>query len=495
MDSLPQEENDLVKLFQNIVNLDRVELLVNIARLSVNYVPEWDTEKLRLLLKQAVIEEILKTDCDKIFYGTCLDETKVAINNWGNVETGYPCCILGCRFIGDRHRNYVLHLKKNHLNLKHVLCNFMRTCRRNFSSIDSLIKHVKETHSSNRAEYNVNIPSTSSSSVINIPCKCDLCSGRNFENIKELMMHFNTFHFQQWRQCIFLGCDVSFGSGSTSRHHFRLKHKYTGDMQLKRRHLVSSDQGTAQIDVGSLQSISTPSHGEHPPEPTDEYDADELDLLENDEDELEELDEEYFLDYYSDFMNRLSNFKFIPQSTVQDIASEYISNTRKSLESRKVSLKKSLNSLTGISQEEKDKIIEDLENDTFLNAQVQLGTEYKRLKYVKENKNYVAPEEITLNKEEVRLGAKKDVYHYIPLVSSIKTLLQDDSFNKMIALNNRAPQDDKIVDLKDGSVYKSSTFFQGSPDAFSILLYSDAVELKGLHNDKCSKNLEISGEG
>ena len=128
-----------------------------------------------------------------------------------------------------------------------------------------------------------------------------------------------------------------------------------------------------------------------------------------------------------------------------------------------------------------------------MNAQVQLGTEYKRLKYVKENKNYVAPEEITLNKEEVRLGSKKDAYHYIPLVSSIKTLLQDDSFNKMIALNNRAPQDDKIVDLKDGSVYKTSTFFQGSPDAFSILLYSDAVELKELHNDKFSKNLEISG--
>ena len=251
---------------------------------------------------------------------------------------------------------------------------------------------------------------------------------------------------------------------------------------------MSSDQGPAQIDVESLESISTPCHGNHSPEPTDEYDAAELDLLENDTDEPEELDEDYFLEYYSDFMNRLSNFKFIPQSTVQDIASEYISNSRRSLENRKVSLKKSLSSLTEISQEEKDKIIEDLEDDTFLNAQVKLGTEYKRLKYIKENKNYVAPEEITLNKEEVRLGAKKDVYHYIPIVSSIKTLLQDDSFNKMMDLNDHVPQDDKIVDLKDGTLYKNSSFFQANPDAYSILLYSDAVELKGLHNDNFSKN-------
>ena len=93
---------------------------------------------------------------------------------------------------------------------------------------------------------------------------------------------------------------------------------------------------------------------------------------------------------------------------------------------------------------------------------------------------------MTLNKEEVRLGSKKDVYHYIPIISSIKTLLQDESFNKMIASNYHPPQEDKIVDLKDGSLYKKSNFFRGSPDAFSILLYSDAVELKGLHNDKFS---------
>jgi hypothetical protein len=34
-----QEENDFVTMFQNIMSLDRVELLVNIGRLSVPYEP------------------------------------------------------------------------------------------------------------------------------------------------------------------------------------------------------------------------------------------------------------------------------------------------------------------------------------------------------------------------------------------------------------------------------------------------------------------------
>jgi hypothetical protein len=34
-----------------------------------------------------------------------------------------------------------------------------------------------------------------------------------------------------------------------------------------------------------------------------------------------------------------------------------------------------------------------------------------------------------------------------------------------------------IVDIKDGSLYKQSKFFSENPDAFSLLLYSDGVEI------------------
>ena len=249
----------------------------------------------------------------------------------------------------------------------------------------------------------------STSSVVDIPCKCDLCSDNNFVSTTELMKHYNTYHFNQMRQCIFLDCNVTFGCGSTSRHHFRLKHKYTGSMKLKHRHLLTLEQPTLPSSVESDVSTSSLEPAPISVESSEEYDDVDFDLIDDPADEQlqgdeqlpqdeqlpgdkqAELDEDYFLQYYSDFLNRLSHFKFIPHSTVQEIAEEYILNTRKSLETRQVLLKKSLDSLTGISQKDKDKILLNVEADTFLKAQIKLDTEYKRSKYIKENKNYSAP--------------------------------------------------------------------------------------------------------
>ena len=147
--------------------------------MSVNIIQDLDTEKLILLIKKVVLEDILKTDCDRNFYNICLSATKNSLSLWGIVATGYPCCIIGCRFKGDRHRNYVQHLMKSHPNLKNVICNFKKDCRRTFSNVDGLVNHLKKSHCSTRSEPLIpNISSTSS--VVDIPCKCDLCSDKNF---------------------------------------------------------------------------------------------------------------------------------------------------------------------------------------------------------------------------------------------------------------------------------------------------------------------------
>ena len=90
-------------MLNNIRNLDRLEILVNLERMAASFSQDWDVEKLRLLLKKALLEEILKTDIDQHLYVTCLEETLIAINEWGVVDSGYPCCILGCRYKGPEH--------------------------------------------------------------------------------------------------------------------------------------------------------------------------------------------------------------------------------------------------------------------------------------------------------------------------------------------------------------------------------------------------------
>ena len=92
---------------------------------------------------------------------------------------------------------------------------------------------------------------------------------------------------------------------------------------------------------------------------------------------------------------------------------------------------------------------------------------------------YVAPEEIVLNEEEVKLGKKKEVIHYVSMSESLKALIEDPTTIKMMAMKtSRQAFDHKISDLKDGSVYSKNGYFRENPDAFSAIVYSDAVELK-----------------
>ena len=171
--------------------------------------------------------------------------------------------------------------------------------------------------------------------------------------------------------------------------------------------------------------------------------------------------------------------KYIPHKTIQEIVEENILSSKKSLEKREKLLRKSLCEIE-ISEVQIEKVVTDvIKNDSYYNAQMKLNTEAKRNKFIKENTNYVSPREIVLNKNEVRMGLKKEVFHYIPIDQSIAALLQDPSFNRMVEMSgeNVAP-DEVIEDMKDGLIYKENLYFQANPEAYSILLYSDGVELK-----------------
>ena len=178
--------------------------------------------------------------------------------------------------------------------------------------------------------------------------------------------------------------------------------------------------------------------------------------MSNHEDEDESS--EYYLEYHSDYLNRLCHFKHIPQTTIQEISDENIMNSKKSLERHIKSLRKALDN-AGVMQPSKDEIVNTVFNDDpFLKAQIQLNSEFKRTKYIQQSEYFVCPQEILLNKTAVERGLKKDVYHYISIVESIKTLVQDSSFNKMIA-KRKMVNDGKIRDLKDGAAFKENEYF------------------------------------
>ena len=198
--------------------------------------------------------------------------------------------------------------------------------------------------------------------------------------------------------------------------------------------------------------------------------------------EADEESEFYYLEYHADFLNRLTNFKFVPASTVQVIADEFLSNSKKSQELREKRMRHSLSGCASLSSNDIDKIIDDtICNDQFIQAQEALSSHFKRTKFIKDHFKYVYPVEILLNKEEVGMGKKKDILHYIPLEETLRNILTDESFQQMMKNEESHHSFDanvKLKDINDGSLRKTNEFFIANPGALGLLFYSDGVELK-----------------
>ena len=465
------EVNEYKDKLRRIDEMDRMEVLEQLRQLRVTEIP-WDsTQKIRLILKKVLLEEIIKVDDDQDLLTQLIDVSQ----QLNTTVKGYNCCLVGCIFKASRHKEYVRHIKLTHTRLTDIKCNFLHKCKRVFSNVDMLIDHIKMDHYSKTPDDSAQ--GQSAKGIQAIPCRCDLlsCGSKQFCSINELLKHLNTVHHGEARACIFEGCQKKFGSYSTSRHHFRIVHSLGGD--LKPIHKVASVSSEMvvlnQIDI--LDDNLEPSVEED----SGEYEHSDIETLEDLV--IEDCDVEsdnYFSLYYADFVNRLAHYKFIPYSTVQEITDEYLKNSKKSQEVSQRRLRQSL--LTARIPEQEIEVIVDkvVKDDFFIKAQEALNTEYKRTKFIHENMKYIAPVEIILNPSEVQKGLKKDSFHYIPLEQSLRALVQDESYVNMCEKVAPKHSIGKQNDLLDGSLYKDNKFFKNNHNALALVLYSDAVELK-----------------
>ena len=128
-----------MNLFENVSQLDRFEIKTKLIQFSINVPDNEGTEKMKNILKKVLLEEILKTDIDnKSYYSSRLKEVIDYLFLGSNSEK-YLCCLAGCRYHGERHRDYVMHIKRCHPNLKTILCNFKKQCKLSFTGIESLL--------------------------------------------------------------------------------------------------------------------------------------------------------------------------------------------------------------------------------------------------------------------------------------------------------------------------------------------------------------------
>lgn len=83
------------------------------------------------------------------------------------------------------------------------------------------------------------------------------------------------------------------------------------------------------------------------------------------------------------------------------------------------------------------------------------------------------PQEITLYDED---GAVDGVYHYIPLLSVLKSLLSRDEIREQVNTSH-VRSDNILSDYSDGSVFRSHPLFSIDPKALQIIAYYDELEL------------------
>ena len=480
-DTLRNLKKSLSKLILNTI--DEFEVLYLAQKLHQDVSECFGFSQQKYLVQKAILEHIIKYEETEL-YKRLLEETEKNLQKKKAYK--YLCCLAGCLYQADKHRQYMQHLKRVHSTHNALACKFMHRCNRQFSTIDLLFEHVKVCHSTARTTVTQH---HAVRTTMQVPCKCDMisCRGLRFPDTNNLITHFVNFHDKEARECIFEGCGSKFQpyKSSSVRHHISNKHRKTNNLQLKSRCLVTphpqlftelESDATAEVDLGDVEVESV---NEECETYTEEEIGEIFEDAHSDENEGDE-DCEFYMMQYADFLNRLSHFNHVPYKTVQEISKEYLENSMKSKDLKEKKLRLSLKKVPGMTEEFMDSVVRDvIENDQFLKAQQSLNTEYKRTKFVQEHFKYIEPVEIVLNKAAVAQGQAKDVVHYIPVTDSFQNLLEDRTFIEVVERerDNKEISCDALKDLTDGDAFKKSEFFKSNPGAYAAHFYSDSVEL------------------
>ncbi|CAC5388564.1 unnamed protein product [Mytilus coruscus] len=100
-------------------------------------------------------------------------------------------------------------------------------------------------------------------------------------------------------------------------------------------------------------------------------------------------------------------------------------------------------------------------------ACLQLNSEYKLNKYVRENFGFVPPVQYDLNR-----NSKHGKYQYIPIFQTLEKLLShDDVFSYII--NDHQSGENNLRDFCDGDLYKNHELFSSDHTALQIIFYFD----------------------
>ena len=472
----------LTKVLRNEVNAPEVEHYCDIYKIKLLECSSFSQKKYHL--QKVLLEEILKSDpiTNREFYESLLDSTLSYLNVKKRDTWKYTCIFAGCLFKGNTHRQYRSHLHNIHPNRSSYRCNHNNTCLRNFECLESLEKHCKEDHIANSYSDD---GGHQEALVLSQNCKCIMlsCGQMNFESVKDLTTHISVFHLLQPRYCVFDNCEAFFKKGQSTTKHFREKHVKKNKLLLKEANCIALPSTIDNRLDHSVDDFDLCCEDDRDDSFWVDEEEDALfhqDIIQSEKECAGSISNELQMRMaWADFLNRLSNFKFIPNTSVKLVAEEYIQLSKRSAAYKNTKLEESMKKNTMLSKEQISQIIDEVvSSDPYIQIQEDLSSEKKRIAFLKQHFHFIEPEELILNPEEVKLGLKKDSVMYVPLHKALKTLIEDKTYVKVLEqLLNTKRVESCLKEVVDGSGLKENNYFKQYPGAIPLLFYSDAVEL------------------
>ena len=460
--------------------------LVNIAnKLDVDISSESSFLRQKRIVQRVVLANIIRDsrECDTQYYLEVLKET----DGWLSLKRnpGFECCVAGCSFNGHHHQHYVNHLRQVHFMSNNLLCNFKKTCARRFQSLHNLEEHIRQHHYKPKSDEGAVSTTVSNRQIHATHCKCSQisCGKVQFKTISKLTRHYNSVHKDETRPCIFDRCDYIIDgdwSPTTARKHFLNKHFKKNAVKLKPEFSVIN----SSLVVDNLCDDDHCNPGFEDMD-VDDGDAGDDSISLEDGEEIDDVREEDFVDHefekvYVNFLNTLSSLRYIPQSTIDTVTKQYLNISIEANKLRKAALKKVLVD-EKVENKTIAKVMELIENDKLIEVQKKFCSQYLREKFIRENFKYTPPKELILNPHEVQQGKAKEVYHYVPLIPSIRNLFEDETFLSVFEESRASPgiieEDELIKEFKDGYLRQNHPYFQKYPDAVAGAIYSDGVEI------------------
>jgi hypothetical protein len=112
-------------------------------------------------------------------------------------------------------------------------------------------------------------------------------------------------------------------------------------------------------------------------------------------------------------------------------------------------------------------MLQQMEENPFLKLSQKFKTYYHIDKHVRSSPafKFVEP-------QEIKLPDAKRTFSYVSVIDTLATLASDPSFKA-----DACSDSGFLRDVKDGTAYKENAFFKKNPEAFTLIFYSDAVEL------------------